>query len=592
MTRQRSAVLAALLALVVSVAALAAASTRASAAGKPIILGFVVDLSGNMSPFDAPALAAAQLEVAAINKKGGVDGRPLQIQVCNTQLNAAKAKSCAASMLDKGAAALVVTCDVDYATPATQEALNRGVLAVAPCIGTDQMGPKRFGSKGKLAFSFGNVAQDEGAAMAEFAYNRKHWKTAVIVTNNQLVYFKNTTAAFEKRFTQLGGKVVGHESYTTGDNTIQNVISRVSGEKSDALVTSTTFGELPALVQGLRALHDDRAILNSWAGDGNYWFPKGMAISNYYDLTYASVFGDDPNAAVKAMIAKLKAEGRPRRPAASWPARRPSTASSRRSRRPVARPRRQARGRDAGLQGVKTISATSRSRPPCTPCSGGPTGSCRSRTESRTTSARSRRPAPRRSKRGVDAVESARHGGPGRRSGPPASSAPTRAPRRSPRSRSSSARRGRRADRAERRGQEHAGQRALRVQPAVCRPGRAGRRRHHPLGAGPAGRAGIARTFQHAHAFRGLSVRENVEVAALGVGASTRAARERAGELLAVLQLDRFADARRSPCRTATSGGSASPGRWPPSRRSCCSTSLRRACPSPSCRRSPRSSAR
>ena len=43
------------------------------------------------------------------------------------------------------------------------------MLAIAPCIGTDQMGPKRFGPKGKLAFSFGNVAQDEGSAMAQYA---------------------------------------------------------------------------------------------------------------------------------------------------------------------------------------------------------------------------------------------------------------------------------------------------------------------------------------------------------------------------------------------------------------------------------------
>ena len=33
--------------------------------------------------------------------------------------------------------------------------------------------------RGRLAFSFGNVAQDEGAAMAEYAYKVKHWKTAL-----------------------------------------------------------------------------------------------------------------------------------------------------------------------------------------------------------------------------------------------------------------------------------------------------------------------------------------------------------------------------------------------------------------------------
>ena len=58
------------------------------------------------------------------------------------------------------------------------------------------------------------------------------------------------------------------------------------------------------------------------------------------------------------------------------------------------------------------------------------------------------------------------------------------------------------------------------------------------------GRAGLSRTFQHSRSFRGLSVRENVEVAALGVGASPREAQRRADRLLESLRLGAYAEAR------------------------------------------------
>jgi branched-chain amino acid transport system ATP-binding protein len=57
------------------------------------------------------------------------------------------------------------------------------------------------------------------------------------------------------------------------------------------------------------------------------------------------------------------------------------------------------------------------------------------------------------------------------------------------------------------------------------------------------GRHGLARTFQHSHSFGSLSVRENVEVAALGVGAGPRRAAQRAAALLSALGLSEYADA-------------------------------------------------
>jgi branched-chain amino acid transport system substrate-binding protein len=289
---------------VLVIAAFGGAGHDSSAATKPIVIGWAYDSKGQMAPFDGPALAAAKIHVKTLNAKGG---RQVRIDTCDTNNNnPARAKSCARSLLGRGADILFVTCDVDFATPVVQEAINRGKLAVAPCIGTDQMGPKRFGRKGRLAFSFGNAAQDEGSAMAEYAI-RRGWKTAGLGTNTLLVYFKNVVTAFEKRYTQLGGRVVAKESYATGANNVGAAVSRLNQRRAAVYVTSTAFGELPAFVSGFRSLGNSTPILNSWAGDGTYWATKNPEVTNYYAVTFASVFGDDPNAAVRRLAKQVKA---------------------------------------------------------------------------------------------------------------------------------------------------------------------------------------------------------------------------------------------------------------------------------------------
>ena len=144
--------------------------TDRTAAGKPIVIGWAFDQQGPMAPFDAPALAAAQIEIKPRSTRGRRRRQKLVIKTCNTQGDE--------PAIDEGVRAeahqrRTRTSSSRRATSTSLRPSCRShqprLLTVAPCIGTDQMGPKRFGPKGKLAFSFGNVAQDEGSAMAQFA---------------------------------------------------------------------------------------------------------------------------------------------------------------------------------------------------------------------------------------------------------------------------------------------------------------------------------------------------------------------------------------------------------------------------------------
>jgi branched-chain amino acid transport system substrate-binding protein len=278
--------------------------TAAPAKKQTLVIGWAYDGTGNMAPYDGPALATATSYVAAINKASATTR--VKLLTCNTQGNDPTiAKSCATKLLGQKAQVIMTTCDVDYAAPVVQESINAGKLTVAACIGSDQMGPKRFGAKGRLAFSYGNVAQDEGSAMAEFAW-KKGWRKASLATDTVIVYFRNVVQAFKARWQQLGGSIVTEETYQSAGGSPaswQSVVTRLNAKPADVIVTSTAaaFGAQVPILNGLRTLGNNTPMLNSWAGDGNYWYTQSPKVTNYYYVTFASAFGNDPSAAVNAL---------------------------------------------------------------------------------------------------------------------------------------------------------------------------------------------------------------------------------------------------------------------------------------------------
>ena len=74
----------------------------------------------------------------------------------------------------------------------------------------------------------------------------------------------------------------------------------------------TSFGgDQPAFVSGLRSLGNKTPIINGWASDGSYWWPKSPKVTNFYFLTYAGAVAPRSGPAVRAFEAKMKAAGHP-----------------------------------------------------------------------------------------------------------------------------------------------------------------------------------------------------------------------------------------------------------------------------------------
>ncbi len=204
-----------------------------------------------------------------------------------------------------------MTCDVDVATPAIQVGLAKKLLTVSPCIGTDQMGPKRFGSEGNFAFSFGNVAQDEGAAMAEAA-KKQGWKTANMAVDQSIAYEPNVCEAFKVRFEENGGEVKLEEKFTEGDGTIGSVANKINGSDAEFnVICATVAGDATTFVSSLRGAGNETPILTPWSLDGTFWLPKNQKeATNIWTVTGASVYGDDPNPEVNKIVKELTAENK------------------------------------------------------------------------------------------------------------------------------------------------------------------------------------------------------------------------------------------------------------------------------------------
>lgn len=281
------------------------ADDSASSSAEPIKIGVNLSSTGFVSSYDLPNLQALKMAVEEYNEKGGILGRQLElVDAGDNQSKPEQSAAFAADLIQKGVDVAMTSCDYDVGGPASVEFESEGILSMSVCASSLLYGPAGGLS---LGFSAGDSAAGYAAAAADFGYNDEGWRTAYMLLDNTIAYTKEMCSSFETRWEELGGTIVGQDTYAQGDQSIQGQLSRILAlpEPPDVIRLCTYLPGLASAVKQIRAAGITAPIIAGSEADGTFWHEGVPNISDFYYTAKASIFGDDPNEEINEFYARL-----------------------------------------------------------------------------------------------------------------------------------------------------------------------------------------------------------------------------------------------------------------------------------------------
>ena len=303
----------------IAIGAIAAVSAVPAAADDDeIIVGFAESKSGWMAAYSGPAALAAKMKIAEINAAGGLLGKQIQTVDADAKTDRVEGAKAGQQVIGAGADFVIVDCDFDFGAPAANMAQGAGLISFFLCAGDPKAGIEGIGS---YAFSGGNAAHVDGAAMATWAYEKMGRRKAYLLRDETIEYSQSTCAGFEWQWPQLeGAEIIGIDLFQNEDPSIQGQIDRIrqSAEKPDVIALCSYIPGGASAIRQIRAAGIDTLIMGGIAMDGTYWLDAVPNLNDFCVAAFGSIYGDAPEPELSKFIADYtaaKGEG----PATAYP---------------------------------------------------------------------------------------------------------------------------------------------------------------------------------------------------------------------------------------------------------------------------------
>jgi len=270
--------------------------------GDTILIGEVGSLTGSEATFGISTRNAIDLAIREVNAAGGVKGKKIELRVYDNQSKPEEAANAANRLINQDNVLLILG---EVASSNSIAMATKAQPAKVPMISNASTNP-RVTEIGDYIFRVCFIDPFQGYVMAKFAHDNIKMNKVAVLRDLGSDYSQGLADVFERKFTEMGGKIVARETYTKGSTDCRSQLTAIKRSSPEAIYIPGYYNDIGLIARQARELGITATLMGGDGWDSEKLFELGgSAIDGSYFSNHYSP--DDPNPRIQKFIAAYKA---------------------------------------------------------------------------------------------------------------------------------------------------------------------------------------------------------------------------------------------------------------------------------------------
>ena len=256
-----------------------------------ILVGGFLGLTGNTATFGQSTQNGIVMAFDEVNAAGGVAGKRLRSIIEDDQGRPEEAATVVSKLISQDGV-IAILGDVPSSNSLAAAPICQ--KARVPMITPSSTNPK-VTATGDYIFRVCFIDPFQGTVMAKFAYENKGVRKAGILRDVRADYSVGLADFFIATFTQLGGTIVGDDSYSQGDTDFRAQLTKLKATAPDAIFVPGYYNDVGLIVRQAREIGITIPILGGDGWDSPELFALGgPALNNTFFSNHYSTEDESP----------------------------------------------------------------------------------------------------------------------------------------------------------------------------------------------------------------------------------------------------------------------------------------------------------